>query len=66
MKRQALLLCQPLDSLPLDNMWQITERDVASSSSDLAFERIEADSAISAWCSIFCGRTDKGQGTFRA
>lgn len=62
MKRQALLLCQPLDSLPLDNMWQITERDVASSSSDLAFERIEADSLSAHGAVYIVVEQTKGRG----
>jgi BirA family biotin operon repressor/biotin-[acetyl-CoA-carboxylase] ligase len=57
MKRPALL-----PFLPLDKMWQITESDVASSSGDLAFERIDADGATAHGAVFIVAEQTKGRG----
>ena len=48
--------------LPLDRMWQITESEVATSSSDLAFQRIEADSDTAHGVVFIVAEQTKGRG----
>ena len=57
MRQQALSQC-----LPLDKMWHITEREVATSSSDLAFLQIETDSDTAHGAVFIVSEQTKGRG----